>query len=116
MGLNTRTSNAAVSKLTDSSKSGSKYGPGDKFDKYKSVHFSKDSKHFRDNEGVEVAFYLLTRCYISRVHAMTLVSIPCIVDAASPRATAAPRHSLFDTGANPTSFVNRQVAAWIESQ
>ena len=24
--------------------------------------------------------------------------------------------TLFDTGANPTSFVNRQVAAWIESQ
>jgi len=24
--------------------------------------------------------------------------------------------SLFDTGANPTSFVNRQVVAWIESQ
>ena len=36
-------------------------------------------------EGVEVAFYHLTRCYISRVHAM------------------------FDTGANPTLFVNRQV-------
>ena len=27
-----------------------------------------------------------------------------------------PRFTLFDTGANPTSFVNRQVAAWIESQ
>ena len=24
--------------------------------------------------------------------------------------------TLFDTGANPTSFINRQVAAWIESQ
>ena len=32
--------NAAASKPTDSAKSGSKYSPGDKSDKYKSVHFS----------------------------------------------------------------------------
>ena len=43
---------------------------------------------------------------------MTLTLIPCIVHVASPPTTA----PLFDTGANPTSFVNRQVAAWIELQ
>jgi hypothetical protein len=42
--------NAVAFKPTDFSKSVSKYGPGDKPDKYKSVRFSdKDSKHYRDN-------------------------------------------------------------------
>ena len=42
--------NAAASKPADSSKSGSKYGPGDKSAKYKSVRFSdKDNKEYRNN-------------------------------------------------------------------
>ena len=44
--------------------------PGDKSDKYKSFHFLQQA----------LLHYLPTRCYISRVHAMTLISIPCIVD------------------------------------
>jgi hypothetical protein len=42
----------AASKPADSSKSGSKYGSGDKSAKYKSVRFSgKDNKEYRDNRG-----------------------------------------------------------------
>ena len=37
----------------------------------------------------------------------------CITTGNSP--TSLSVTTLFDTGANPTSFVNRQVAAWIES-
>ena len=38
----------------------------------------------------------------------------CITTSNSPNSLSVP--TLFETGANPTSFVNRQVAAWIESQ
>ena len=46
--------------------------------------------------------YPPTSCCTSPVTAMTLTLTPCIVHVAFP--------------SNPTSFVNRQVAAWIESQ
>jgi hypothetical protein len=53
--------NAAASKPADSSKSGSKYGPGDKSDKYKSVRFSdKDNKQYRDNRGRSTSLLVVT--------------------------------------------------------
>jgi hypothetical protein len=70
MGLNTLCNQSQPTlQLADSYKSESKYGPGNK---YKSVHFSdKDSKHYRD---VEVAFYLLTRCYKSHSTSLLVVT------------------------------------------
>jgi hypothetical protein len=66
-------------------------------------------------EDMEVTPYLPTLCYTSRVIVTTPMLIPCIARVASQRATV-PVTTLFDTGANPTSFVNKRVATWIEPQ
>ena len=62
-----------------------------------------------------VILYLPTLCYSSLVIVMTPMLIPCIARVASQQAILSVT-TLFVTGANPTSFVNRQVAVWIESQ
>ena len=100
--------------------SGSKYGPGDKSDKYRSVHFSdKDSKHNRDNRGsggsILAPYSLLhITCTCDDTDIDTMYRRCCI--STSDSSSSLPVTTLFDTGANPTSFVNRQVAAWIELQ
>ena len=66
-------------------------------------------------EDMEVTPFLPTLCYTSRVIVTTPILTPCIARVASQRATV-PLHSPSLLCANPTSFVNRQVAAWIESQ
>ena len=81
----------------------------DKNSKLKTTRFSDHvDKHRRGNRGHggnTLPAYSL--CYTSRV----IVTTPIGNSPTSLSIT-----TLFDTGANPTSFVNRQVAAWIESQ
>ena len=68
-------------------------------------------------KDIEVTPFLPTLCYMCNCDDTdidTMYRTCCITAGNSP--TSLSVTTLFDTGANPTSFVNRQVAAWIESQ
>ena len=76
-------------------------------------------KHRRGNRGhggnTLPAYSLLhITCNCDDTDIDTMYCTCCITAGNSP--TSLSVTTLFDTGANPTSFVNRQVAAWIESQ
>jgi hypothetical protein len=101
----------AAFKPNDCSKSGSKNN---------SVYFSdKDSKHYRDNRGrggSTLPSYSLLHitCACDDTDIDTMYHRCCI--STSNSFLSNPITTQFDTDANPTSFVNRQVAAWIELQ
>ena len=111
---------AAASQPRDSSKQDTKYGPAGKNTKFKTTRFSdQDDKHRRGNRGpggnILPAYSLLhITCNCDDTDVDTMYRTCCITTGNSP--TSLSVTTLFDTGANPTSFVNRQVAAWIESQ
>ena len=108
---------SSSSKPADSPKSGSKYGPGDKF---KAVRFTdKADKHHRGHRGqggTTLPSYNLLHisCDCDDTDIDTMYRSCCITTGNSSSSLTIT--TLFDIGANPTSFVNRQVAAWIESQ
>jgi hypothetical protein len=90
--------------------------PGSKF---KTTRFSaQDDKHHRGNRGrgdnTLPAYSLLhITCNCDDTDVDTMYRTCCITTGNSPSSLFVT--TLFDTGANPTSFVNRQAAAWIES-
>ena len=98
----------------------SKYGPAGKNSKFKTTRFSDHvDKHRRGNRGhggnTLPAYSLLhITCNCDDTDIDTMYRTCCITTGNSP--TSLSVTTLFDTGDNPTSFVNRQVAAWIESQ
>ena len=107
---------------SDPSKPRDKYGPaGDKSSKYKSSRYSsdKDRKHNRGHRGqggttLPSHTLLHITCDCDDTDIDTMYCSCCIsINNSSSSLTVT---TLFDTGANPTSFVNRQVAALIESQ
>ncbi len=104
----------------DSSKQDSKYGSAHKNSKFKTTRFSDHvDKHRRGNRGHEgntlPAYSLLhITCNCDGTDIDAMYRTCCITTGNSP--TSLSITTLFNTGANPTSFVNRQVAALIESQ
>ena len=107
----------AVSQPRDSSKQDSKYGLGGKNTEFKKTRFTdqSDDKHHRDNNNTLSAYSLLhITCDCDDADIDTMYHTCCITTGNSPASLSVT--TLFDTGANPTSFINRQVAAWIESQ
>ena len=110
---------AAAAQPRDSSKQDSKYSPADKNSKFKTTRFSDHvDKHRRGNRGhggnILLAYSLHITCNCDNADVDTMYRIYCITTGNS--LTSLSGTTLFDIGANPTSFVNRQVAAWIESQ
>jgi hypothetical protein len=107
---------AAAAQPRDSSKQDSKYGPADKNSKFKTTRFSDQvDKHRRGNRGhggnTLPAYSLLhITCNCNDTDIDTMYRTYCITTGNSP--TSLFVTTLFDTGANPTSFVNRQVAEW----
>jgi hypothetical protein len=110
----------AAAQPRDSSKQDSQYGPSGKNSKFKATRFSEQvDKHHRGNRGhggnTLPAYSLLhITCNCDDTDVDTMYRTCCITTGNSP--TSLSVTTLFVTGANPTSFVNRQVAVWIESQ
>ena len=91
------------------------YGPVNKNSKFKTTRFSdQGDKYHRGNNTLPAYSLLHITCNCNDTDVDTMYCTCCITTGNSP--TSLSVTTLFDTGANPTSFVNRQVAAWIESQ
>ena len=111
---------AAAAQPHDSSKQEAKYSPGGKNSKFKTTRFSdQDDKHYRGNSGhggnpLPAYSLLHITCNCDDNDVDTMYRTCCIVTGTS--LTSLSVTTLFDTGAKPISFVNRQLATWIESQ
>ena len=111
---------AAAAQPRDFSQQDSKYGPAGKNSKFKTTRFSDhvDKRH-RGNRGEGgnslLAYSLLhITCNCDDNDVDTMYRTCCIATGTS--LTSLSVTTLFDTGAKPISFVNRQLATWIESQ